>query len=316
MSSYETLSSVWHKTLSYSNIFDYPLTNDEIYRFAVTGRAVSREEFDRWFIKNKMHLTEMYAHDETYWAIRGREALFTIRERRNEISKEKLRTARLVTLTLFLMPWVKLIAVTGTTAAGNANAGDDIDLYIVTSPKRTWLTRLVTLGYLSVLGRRHHPNKKQTRATFCLNHIVDTNSLEDAHQDIYIASEIARMRVLWERNFVFSKLVAANSWMEKFVPHWFKDQKSHDSQTALQQEASSSPVLEWMYFIVVAPLKTPFILLSWLFDGMEDIAGRIQEERIRARAAVSQETNLLTVHQHDNRQWILREFREIMLQER
>lgn len=308
MSSYETLLSVWNKTLSYSNIFDYPLTKDEIYRFAITDRLIAREEFDTWFTKNKILLSSMYAHDEAYWAIRGREELFKIREKRNEISKKKLSAARLLTLPAFLLPWVKLIAVTGTTAAGNAGKHDDVDLYVITLPNRRWLTRLILLGYVSLIGRRHHPQKQNKRVSFCLNHVVDSNTLEDMHHDVYIANEIARMRVLWERSSMFSKLVAANSWVSKFMPIWFEAQEVKRTSEKSLHDSRSNSAVELVYFIVIAPLRTPFILLSWLLDGMEEIAKKVQAKKIQQRIALRNETDLLTVHQHDNRQWILREF--------
>lgn len=316
MSSYETILSIWHKTLSYSNIFDYPLTKDEIYQFAITDRPVTPEAFEQWFSKNKSLLMHSYAHnDDEYWAIAGRGELFPVREARNTISQKKTRTTRLATLSLFLMPWVQLIAITGTTAAGNARAGDDVDLYVVTSPKRTWLTRFLILSYFALIGRRHNPKKQTTRTTFCLNHVVDTNGLEDPHHDLYIASEISRMRVLWERGRMFAKLLAANDWITVFLPHWYASQQERLASlgTSSSQNQSGS-LLQSAYFIVSAPIKTPFILVTWLLDGMEEITRKVQQKRFKKLSGVEQDRNLLTVHQHDNRQWILREFGEVLLE--
>lgn len=312
MSSYETILSIWHKTLLYSNIFDYPLTKDELYEFALTDRPVTQEEFERWFTKNKPLLDRTYSNNEEYWAIAGRDALFPVREERNTVSKKKLRTARLATLPLFLMPWVQLIAVTGTTAAGNARDKDDVDLYIVTSPKRTWLTRFIMLSYFSLIGRRYHPRGQNKRTTFCVNHIVDMHNLDDPHHDLYIANEIVRMHVLWERNSMFGQLLAANSWVATFVPHWYEKKKEVTGREGVSLQAQSNPVLYAAYFIVSAPIKTPLILVSWALDGMEDVTRRIQEKRMQQRIPTSDEKDLLTVHQRDNRQWILREFQEIV----
>ena len=70
MSSYETLLTVWEKTINYSNIFDYPLTTDEVYRFAVTQTPTSETSFNSWVEKNTPILEKHFSNSNEMWTIK------------------------------------------------------------------------------------------------------------------------------------------------------------------------------------------------------------------------------------------------------
>lgn len=304
MRSYETILSAWHKTLMYSNIFDYPLTKDEVYSYLLSKRYIPQKDFDEWFHKNTTLLHQRYSNESEYWTLQGRAVLVPSRKKRYQISKKKLSEARLITLPLFILPWIQFIGVTGTVAAYNARQEDDIDILIITRPHRTWVTRFLALTYLSLIRKRFDTRKQQLHNTYCINHLISTDKLESKQQDVYIANEIMRMRPLWERNNSFTRFLGDNSWLSDIVPTWYTmTYKPSASERTKAPEAST--FTQHLTFILLAPFRTPFVCMSWLVDISEKF---VQKWQIKKAELRSTNADLLTHHIHDNREWILREF--------
>lgn len=302
MGSYETLFSLWHKTLTYSNIFDYPLDEDEIHRYLITSHAIAHDTFTKWLEKNHYRLQDDFEKHETYWMQQGRQPLVTARQGRNQASKKKLKKAKRLTLLFYLLPWVRLIGVTGAVAAKNATQDDDIDLFIITSPKRQWLTRAIILTALTILKRRYRLGHKNTRQTFCLNHIMTIDQLAVRTQDLYIANDIARMKVLWNKANAYRSFLQANQWIKQHLANWWS-QKVAD----LKLDQPSRPAriripagITHVWFVLTAPLRTPLVMVTWALDGLERLTYRIQQR--------DNTTKELTHHIRDNSGWILREY--------
>lgn len=302
MSYYETLASLWHKTLTYSNIFDYPLNEDEIHRYLLTPNVIPHDTFAKWLEKNRYRLQDQYETHHGYWMLRGRQPVSLAREERNLASRKKLRYAKRLTLLFYLLPWVKLIGVTGAVAAQNATQDDDIDLFIITSPKRQWLTRAIILTALTMLKRRYRLGKTNPRSTFCLNHIMTTDRLAVPIHDLYLANDIARMQVLWDQGKTYRSFLQANQWINQHIANWW-GQKVADlklDQPPRQAKITIPAGIRHVWFVLTAPLRTPFVITTWAFDGLERFAHRIQQEK--------SPTIKLNHHIRDNRDWILREY--------
>jgi hypothetical protein len=310
MGSYETLFSQWRKTIAYSNIFDYPLSEGEVYDFLLSRTVIPRHTFTQWIEKNTAKLLQEFDHHEGLWLQKGRLPVISTRHHRNRYSTKKLKQAKWLTWLFFLQPWVRLIGVTGAVAAQNATQEDDIDLFIITSPNRQWLTRALILSVLALIRRRYHLNRKNPRPAYCLNHILTTDKLSVAPHDMYIANDIARMRVVWERTDTYRSFLRANPWIGLYLANWWADKFAalhldHVAQPSLitrlgEQLLTQSKIIRQVWFIVSAPLRTPWVVLDWVLDGANTLAYRLQRKK---------SPNLqLNHHLRDNRGWILREY--------
>lgn len=188
------------KTLVYADIFDYPLTLDEIHRWWIAGDKGS----------------DPIVKTNGYYHLRGREKLVSLRRRRAQVSQVKLKKLKLIIRIFKIIPFIKLVCVTGALAMNNSDKDDDIDLMIVTAKNRLWLTRLIVLLLLLPWLRRG----KKINNRICLNLWLDAAALAVKRRDLYIAHEICQARSVFERDNYYNKFITANLWYKKYLPNW------------------------------------------------------------------------------------------------
>lgn len=204
-------------TLAYADIFDYPLKKEEIWRFLLSDIRCQILDVD----KGLKELPEVSQKNNFYF-LKKREHLVLLRKKRERWSKEKLKIVQKVANWLKLIPTIKMVAVTGALAMENSNKNDDIDLLIITSKNRLWLTRFLTVILLELVAKRRHPTDKEVKDKICLNMFLDEGHLEvpKKEQDLFSSHEVCQLKVLWDKNGIYQKFLKANLWSKKFLPNW------------------------------------------------------------------------------------------------
>jgi len=210
------------KTLIYADIFDYPLTVFEIHKWLIGRKANLRQvesALGRLVKSSKLKV------QNGHYFLSGRESLPLKRLRRERQSKEYLKKAQLIAQFLKIIPTIKLVGISGGLALNNTSKTDDIDLFVITSKKRLWISRLLILSLLSLTGQRRKAiySKRQAAGKLCLNTILEEDCLEQSNKDIYLAHEVLQMKALWQRNDISSKYLLDNDWVFKFLPNWISD---------------------------------------------------------------------------------------------
>lgn len=216
------------QTLSYSDIFDYPLTKSEIYKFLITQK-ISRSEFDHSFSRIPLSVVQKIGK---YYFLSGREEIVNKRKKRLYPSKQKEKKARRIASLLSRIPTVQMIGLSGSVAMQNAEESDDIDLLIVALPKTLWLTRLITnLLFLLLRNKRTH-GAKMVKDKICTNMFLTLNTLTviPPKQNLYTAHEVVQMQLLTNKNNTYEKFITQNKWVRKYLPHAVRIPK----QTAVQ----------------------------------------------------------------------------------
>lgn len=86
------------------------------------------------------------------------------------------------------IPWLKMVSIWNSVAMNGANENSDIDLFIVTSPNRLWIVRILITFMFQIFWVRKTRNKHKAR--FCLSFFTTTNNLNLNHiaieNDIYL----------------------------------------------------------------------------------------------------------------------------------
>ncbi|MBN1263390.1 MAG: hypothetical protein JW991_03455 [Candidatus Pacebacteria bacterium] len=205
------------KTLAYADVFDYPLLSEEIRKYLISPVRIpaSAIKKDLTLLVQKRLVGEK---DGLYY-LRGRKAIVSLRKKRLEFSRKKIAIAQKAARFLKLIPGVKAILITGSLACLNAKQEDDIDWLIITGPESLWLTRILAVLFLQLLGKRRLPGQAYVSDKICLNVFLsqDCLALPVEERDLFAAHEIFQAKVLWQRKNVYRKFIEANLWANRFL---------------------------------------------------------------------------------------------------
>ncbi len=203
------------KTLCYSDIFEFPLTADEISKWLI--KLIINKNKIITTIKNDKYIREK----DGFYFLKGRKAIVEIRKRREIFSKHKIIIARKIASYLKIIPSVKLVGVTGALALNNVKVDDDIDLLIVTSRNLLWTTRFLVTILVELLRKRRRPNETIVNNKICLNMFLDEDHLviPIEERNLFSAHEVAQMQPLWVRNNIYTIFITKNRWIEKYLPN-------------------------------------------------------------------------------------------------
>ncbi len=194
------------RTLAYADVFDHPLTPLEAHRYLVgvaAPAAAVREELQRL-------VPARLTHREGLYMLRGRGDLVETRRRRAKVAAqlwpEAVRYGRL----LAQLPFVRMVAVTGSLARDNVEPGSDIDYLVVTVPGRVWVARGLTGVVRRAVGRRG------TR--LCPNYVLSEQALSLADRSLLTANELVQMVPL-AGHAVYQRMRQLNDWTGEFLPN-------------------------------------------------------------------------------------------------
>jgi hypothetical protein len=196
------------ETVAYSDVFDFPLTLEEIHRglpVAATGAEV---------VAALEAAGDFVTCGSRFYVLAGREGLLETRIRRQQASKRTMRQADAWGQLIARVPFVRMVTVTGSLAVDNAEDGDDVDYLVVTAPGRVWLARALTIAIVRLAGLRG--------LTLCPNYVLAETALALPERDVYTARELLQMRPVAGHD-VYARMLAANAWCAELLPNWRLD---------------------------------------------------------------------------------------------
>ncbi len=200
------------KTLAYHDIFDYPLTQAELYNYLIDAKTTPRI-----LSKNLGSIKDVESR-ANYYCLKGRDKIIKLRKSREAISKRKFKKAQHFARILSLIPYVKFVGLTGALAMENSSESDDIDLLIISAKNSLWTTRFLT--NLSLFPYKRSPKSQKQKNKACLNIFIEEAHLTISEQNIYTAHEISQIIPLYNKGKTYHKFIDANNWLYKHLPNW------------------------------------------------------------------------------------------------
>lgn len=205
------------QTLLYSDVFDFPLTKAELWRYLLSDQGISQLDFEKALLQIRQKIVEK----DTYYCLPGREENIARRKAHKAEVSKKLKRANFAAQKLSYIPSILFIGVSGSLAVGNVTKKDDIDLFIIVKKNTLFVTRLWILLLLTLFGLRRSRTSQQVTDKICVNLIIDTHGLHwpAAKQNIYTAHEIAQIQPFFDRDGMYEKFLFANRWITNFLPN-------------------------------------------------------------------------------------------------
>jgi hypothetical protein len=274
------------RTLAYADVFDYPLTKEEIWRWLISSGKLKTQNLK---LKTIVQNSKLIQKKNGFYSLKGRKGIVAFRKQRKQYSASKLKFAEKIAGILRLIPWVRLVGVTGALAMNNADKEDDIDLLIITARNKLWLTRLFSVFLIELTGRRRRPEDKKVKDKICLNMFLDESHLAipEKERDLFSAHEVCQMKPIFVKEDTYSRFLQENSWVKKFLPN----------QTKWKMENG-----KWKKGKIINHQLS-------IINHLEQLTQALQIWYMRNRRTTEKISGgIIRFHPQDAREWVLREY--------
>jgi len=195
-------------TLAYFDMFNYPLTRAET--FVYLQQKHRRSDFE---MALKCLVASQFVYNfDSFYTLKNDMSIVSRRAAGNQKAAELMKTARKVGQFLIHFPYVRGIAISGSLSKNYADAGSDIDLFIITQKNRLWVARTLMHLFkkLTFLLQKQH--------CFCMNYYLDEQQMQIPEKNIYTAIEVITLIPL-QGDAVFEQFFVANSWTKDYLPN-------------------------------------------------------------------------------------------------
>ena len=271
------------KTIAFFDLFDYPLTRQEIWKYANTpkdanGRQRTLMEIQQ--ILDSGELNNIVEQKNGFYFLSGRENIIKTRMAKYNYTDKKIKRALRVAKLFKFIPWIKMIAVGNIIGSHNLKKKSDIDFFIITEPGRIWITRFFCAGLMELLGLRPEEGDEQDK--ICLSFFISEEAMDlqrlmlngskdtrcpighrvSCAQDIYFIYWLAGLIPIYDKDNIYEKFIKANSWLKEYLPNWQTSQ--------LANQRNSGKGFSNFYYDLV----------DLLFGGLEKSVKKLQLKRM------------------------------------
>jgi len=265
------------RTLSYSDVFDYPLKKQELWKFLNIRTQVNKNSFNKAL--NQMIREKKIEAKNRYHFLIGRKKIVSERLERERISIGKLEVAKKAANILSFIPTIKLIGISGSLSLKNAQIIDDIDFFIITTHNSLWITRFFVNVLLLLTGYKRSIQDLHGMNLVCPNLFLSEDNLllSSMRRNLFSAREIAQLYLLLDRDSMYKKFLSANFWVKNYLAN-VKIPKSQPRADPPLAEKISLKKDTWERFL--DSLDKIFYATQFLY-----MSNRITGEEIRRKAA-------------------------------
>lgn len=196
------------KALAYFDIFNYPLTKDEIFHFL--DRPMDPDELKA--VLQQLVVDKRIFQLSNFYSLQSDPELCTRRTNGNHKAEKLLQIAYKAGGFLFQFPFVRGIGISGSLSKNFADKDTDIDFFIITRTNRLWIAR--TLMHLFkkltfITGHQHW---------YCMNYYIDEEAMLIEEQNIFTATEMVTLLPVCG-NGTMDRFYDRNNWTENYFPN-------------------------------------------------------------------------------------------------
>lgn len=310
------------KTIAFFDLFDYPLTRQEIWKYVQILQNTPMIIYD---ILDSKKLNNIIEEKNGFYFLAGREKIIRTRMERYNYAGRKFKRAMLMAKIFKFIPWIKMIAIGNIIGAHNLKDNGDIDFFIITEPGRIWITRFFCVVAADLLGWR--PKGNITRDKICLSFFASEGAMDlrelmlDGEppkssrlgaadsggagnaDDIYFIYWLAGLALIYNKDGVYKKFIKANHWLKEYLPNWQPPQSAN--------QRNSGKNFSCFYHN----------LIDLLFRGLEKNAKKLQLKKMPSglKKIMNKDTQVvvndqvLKLHVKDRREEYFRKWEEKLI---
>jgi hypothetical protein len=229
------------QSVVYASLFDYPVTLSQL-REGLIGEVADERTLLAWY-EASAYLQATVDYAGGFFFPRGRADLLDRRAEREVTSRALLRSMSAPLALISRLPFVRMVAISGSLAHLNADREADLDLFVVTSPHRVWTVTVATLALAHLLGWRDR---------LCLNYVVSERALWIAPADLFSANQIVHLRPLTGGE-TYRRFLETNRFVQRFYPN-FAARALPQATPVSRVRRALDGILDWTMAPVLEPL--------------------------------------------------------------
>lgn len=217
MSDFSQIEKSIIQTLTWFEIFEYPLALIELHKFLYQfSDKISLSELEQ-FLDN----SSIVKSSQGFYFLSTNTDIVEKRIAQDKIAQQKIKLAFESAQKIFWIPGVEMIALCNNWYFKEES---DIDFFIITSPGRIWLTRFFVTVWLHILGRRRHGEKIKDRV--CLSFYISSNrnnlwTTRLLPEDPYFDFWTAMLMPIFDRNRAYQNFLHDNKWLKNKFKNFY-----------------------------------------------------------------------------------------------
>lgn len=219
------------KTLSYFDLFRYPLTREELYQFLWQPPTLSYEDFCR---ELRLQGENSFWHSvEGYYLLPGQAEIIGERQKSIWFAEEKIKIARRAARIVRFIPFLQGFFLCNQLPVGMKKESD-IDVFVIAAPGRIWTVRFLTTFLLTCFGLRRtslfhflphflHEESHENEDNMCLSFFVtpdafDLQPVALFSDDVYLIFWLHELTPLYDPRALHAEVLEKNKWTKTFLP--------------------------------------------------------------------------------------------------
>jgi hypothetical protein len=196
------------RPLLYFDIFNYPLTIEELIRFSsvpFSGLGPVENILDE--------LVESFIvfRFGQYYSLQNDATLVARRIKGNTFAADMMMRAHKKALLIHKFPFVRSVNISGSLSKNYYDETTDFDFFVIAETNRIWICRLLLTCYkkLFLLNRRKY---------FCINYYIDTSNFLIPDRNLFSAIEIITLKNQTGES-IYKKFMETNGWVSGYLPN-------------------------------------------------------------------------------------------------
>jgi len=280
--------------ITYFDLFDYPLTKEEIFNF-------SKIEASEWENKN------IEIKDDFYF-LKGRSEIIEIRKAREKHAQTLWKKTYFYLKFLKLIPFLKMVAICNTLAFNHPEKDSDIDLFIITTKNRLWTARILTTFLLQILGVRRHGKKVSERfclSFWCTEEALNLKNIQIKPNDPYLAFWCLTLKPVLGNSLYKNFIQKNHDWIKEKYKLKFRIPQPH--QERLKKSFHSNLIAKLLEKILNGKLGN--YLEKKIKNKLQPRAEK-KAKQAGPKSSIIISDNMLKFHNHDKRKNIYEKWQE------
>jgi hypothetical protein len=218
--------------LLYFNMFDHPLTAEEIGECSsvpLEGDVLNSTLEGLW---QKQLIYKL----DRFYCLKNSPEMIAKRIKGNALADVYMSRAAIVSRFISWFPFVRGVIVSGSLSKHYMDQGSDIDFFIITEKSRLWVCRSMLAAWRKVMIG---PLKKY----FCINYFITADALKIPDENLFTATELVFMYPLYGKD-AYERIMSENSWIKNYYPR--KGPRVHNINNK-KYPLSLKRAFEWLF---------------------------------------------------------------------